>query len=123
MFDNLPKEIFYYSLIPVAILGIIVFILFMVGKKKYDNYYKYNYFIKILSLIIVGLVLPVIIGYTIYTVQRLIIKGTLFANIFYVIILCVLDISFIIMFIIICRRLIKNIKDDDKEDKENKKSF
>ena len=114
MFSNLPKEIIYYSAIPVAILMVIIIVLLLIGKKKYDNYYKYNYFIKTLSLVIVGLVLPVIIGYTIYIVERYINKNTLVSHILFVILLVILDISFIILFIIICHRLIKDIRSDDK---------
>ena len=121
MFDNLTKEIFDYSVIPVAVIVIIVLILLVIGKKKDNNYFKYNYFIKILLLIIIGLVLPLITGYTIWKYEKYSIDGTLSSNIIYMILLVMLIILLIILLIVICNKLLKGIKKDETDELENTK--
>lgn len=115
MLSNLTKEIFIYSLIPAAVLVFIVLLLLLVGKKKNDNFFKYNYFIKILLLLIIGLVLPLIVGYTIWVFERFMAKNLLSSNMFYVILLIVLDISLVVLLIVICRKLFKSFKSREEQ--------
>ena len=111
MFNNfeLPKEIFYYSIIPVGIIALIILVLLLIGKKKYDNYYKYNYFMKTLMLVIIGLVLPLIVGYTIWILERFINKSIISSNILYILLLIALIVLLVVLLIVICRKLIKSI--------------
>ena len=109
MFDNLTKEIFYYSLIPAGVIAIIVLILLFISKKNENVYYKYNYYIKTALLIIIGLVLPLIIGYTIWVFERFINKNLVSSNLIYMILLVALIISLIVFLIVICHKLIKGI--------------
>jgi len=109
MFDNLTKEIFYYSLIPAGVIAIIVLLLLFVSKKKENVYYKYNYYIKIALLIIIGLVLPLITGYTIWVLERFINKNILSSNMLYIVLLVALIISLIVLLSVICNKLIKGI--------------
>ena len=120
MFDNLTKEIIYYSLIPVAILALVCLILLFV-KKKSDNSYKYNYLIKIFLMLIDSMVLSLIIGYAIWVTERFIRNGTLSSNIIYVIIFIVLIVSLIVLLIITCTKLYRDLNtsnDDYLEEKE-----
>ncbi len=107
MLENISKEIFYYSFIPVAIVALIILVLLIVGKKKNDNYYKYNYFIKVLISILIGFILSLMIGYTIWVYKRLTDLGTLSQNILYMALLIVLVLSLLISLILIVARLYK----------------
>ena len=120
MFDNLTKEIIYYSLIPVAILSLICLILLFI-KKRSDNSYKYNYLIKILLMLIDSMVLSLIIGYAVWVTGRFIRNGTFATNIIYVIIFLVLIIALTILLIVTCTKLYQNLgnsNDDYLEEKE-----
>ena len=114
MFDNLTMEIFYYSLIPVAILFLIALLVLLFTRKK-ENQYKYNYIIKVLLMICLGLVIPLMIGYGIWTFGRYQSKGILTDNLGYIILLSVVIIALIVLLIIICRKLYKSF--------DRKKSF
>ena len=116
MFDNLSKEIFIYSVIPAAVIAIIVLVLLVVGKKKENNFFKYNYFIKTLLIIIIGLVLPLITGYTIWAYERFTSRNLLSSNIFYMVLLVVLIISLIVLLVIICQKLLKGINRDSQQE-------
>ena len=83
MFDNLTKEIIYLSLIPVVIILLIDLIAFLFKKKKDDNF-KFNYFIKVSLIIANAIVLPLIGGYTIWVILSYIKRGILLKNIWYV---------------------------------------
>ncbi len=119
MLNNICGEIFYYSFIPVFILSIIISILLIIGKKKSDNYYKYNYAIKILISLLIGFVLSLMIGYTVWFLLRQIELETLSQNILLLAVLFVIDISLLLSLIII---FVKFYKGCDKNDEENKKS-
>ena len=108
MFDNLTKEIIYYSLIPVIILALICLVL-LFARKKNDNYYKYNYLIKIILMLIDGMVLSLIVGYAVWAVERFIRNGTFFSNIIYVIIFILLILALTVLLILTCRKLYKNL--------------
>ena len=115
MFDNLTKEIFIYSVIPVAIMVFIVLLLLFIGKKKDNDYYKYNYAIKILLNLIIGLVLPLIIGYTIWVFLRFANRGIIMANIIYIVILLALIIALIFLFIVVCRKMFNGLRNSEEE--------
>ena len=118
MFDNLTMEIFYFSVIPVAILAIIDLILLFLHKKQKENRYKYNYFIKIILILIIGLVLPLIVGYTAWLINRYYLSNNLLPNIGFIIILILLIIALMILFVYISRKLYNHIKGHDDEKKE-----
>ena len=115
MFDNLTMEIFYFSLIPVAVLAVVTLFILLFSRKNENNYYKYNYIIKILLIIMISLVLPLITGYTIWVFLRYLAKGILLANIIYIIILCILTIALIILLIVISRKLYNILNEEKKE--------
>ena len=110
MFNNLTKEIFIYSVIPAVAIALLVLIILILGKKKENIYYKYNYVVKTLLLLIIGLVLPLIMGYTIWVMERFINKNLVSSNILYIVILVILIISLIALLIMICRKLLKGIE-------------
>ena len=119
MFDNLTKEIFYYSLIPVAIIALIIIILIIVGKKKSDNYYKYNYSIKVLLSILLSFIVSIMIGYTVWVYQRVINLGIVQGNILYMIVLAVITVALFLSLIILSAKLYQGIdRDKDEEKKE-----
>ena len=126
MFDNLTKEIFIYSLIPAFVIALICIILIVVSKKKGENAYKFNYVIKVLILLIVGLVLPLITGYSIWVYERMVAKNILASNIFYLLLLIALIIALIALLIAACYKLFQsfNNREELEEDKlEIKEEF
>ena len=110
MFDNMLKEVLYYSLIPVAILAIITLLVFVFWRKREKNCYKYSYLVKILLAIMISLVLPLIIGHTIWRI-----KYVPTSDLWYIFILISLIISLTVLLVIICHRLYKSF--------DEKKSF
>ncbi len=109
MFNNLTKEIFCYSLIPFAIIAIMVFALIIIGKKRDNNYYKYDYFIKVLLFVIISLVLPLITGYTIWIYERFVSRGIVSSNLMYMVLLALLIIALVILLITAFIKLFKSI--------------
>ena len=122
MFNNLTKEIVYYSLIPVVILAIIALVLLFIKKKNNDKY-KFNYLIKVILMLIDGMVLSLLVGYSIWATERYIRNGTVSSNIIYVIIFVVLIAILVFLLFITCNKLYKsfNYRDDYINDFENEK--
>ena len=111
MFDNLTMEIIYYSLVPVVVIAIVGLFLLILYKKSEKNKNKYSYGIKISLVSIISLVLPLIIGYTIWLVKRYVNKGTIFSNIGFVIVLVLLIIALIVLLVTVCKKLYKRKSD------------
>ena len=122
MFDNLTKEIIYYSLIPVFILALIALILLFM-KKKDKNKYKFNYMIKTILMIIDSMVLSLLVGYSVWATERYIRNGTLSANILYVILFIVLIGALAFLLFITCYKLYKsfNYRDEYVDEPEEEK--
>ena len=118
MFDNLTKEIFYYSVIPVAIIAVIIVLLIIIGKKKDNNYYKFNYSIKVLLSILLAFILSIMIGYTVWVYERIINLRTLGSNILYMIALGVIVVSLLLSLVIICVKLNKSFNSNSEQEKE-----
>ncbi len=108
MFDNLTTEMFYYSVIPVVVIALITLFVLIFAMKK-ENNYKYSYLIKIFLIIMDSLVLPLILGYTIWLIVRYLNKGILLSNIALIIIFILLIVALITLMVIIFRRLYKEI--------------
>ena len=118
MFSNLTKEIIFYSLIPAFIVALISLLLIFVSKKKKKDEYKYNYIIKVLIIVIVGLVLPLITGYSAWVYERLAKLNTLSTGILYLVLLACLIIALISLLIIACKRLFQDLNEQKYEVKE-----
>ena len=123
MFDNLTKEIIYYSLIPVFIIAVLGLIFLIVSKLKKDSDYKYNYIIKVILLIIIGLVLPLIIGYSLWRYNNYLANGTITANIGYLILLLVLVIILVILLITISVKLYRSFKYGNRDEKIDQEEY
>ena len=116
MFDNLTREVIYYSLIPVVVLALIDLLLVLIKKKDKDKY-KFNYIIKIILMIIDSVVLSLLIGYSVWATIRFIQNGTISSNIIYVIIFVILIIALLLLLIITCKKLYNSF-DSSIEKKE-----
>ena len=108
MFDNLTTEMLYYSVIPVVVIALITLFVLIFARKK-ENNYKYSYLIKIFLIIMDSLVLPLILGYTIWLIVRYLNKGILLSNIVLIIIFSLLIIALITLMVIVFRKLYKEI--------------
>lgn len=113
MFSNLTKEIIYYSLVPVCLIVVIVLLLILFRKKE-NNEYKYNYLIKVFLLLIIGLVLPLITGYTIWVYEKFASNNSLTSNILYMVLLGALIVALIILLLINCVKFYKSLKKEEK---------
>ena len=82
MFDNLTKEIILLSMVPVILIILIDLIVFIVARKKKNNF-RFNYFIKVSLIIAIAFVLPLIGGYTIWVISNFISRSILSKNIWY----------------------------------------
>lgn len=82
MFDNLTKEIILLSMVPVILIILIDLIVFIVTRKKKNNF-RFNYFIKVSLIIAIAFVLPLIGGYTIWVISNFISRSILSKNIWY----------------------------------------
>ena len=117
MFNNLPKYIIYYSMIPVCIIVLIDLILFFVVSKKKDNNFKFGYLIKFSMMIAITFVLPLICGYTWWIIESFLRREILFDNFAYIVLLIFLSLSLLTLIIWIFLRAL-----DLKEDNEVKES-
>ncbi len=113
MLNNISKEIFYYSVIPVVIIAFIILLLLIIGKKKNDNYYKYNYTIKVLLSLLIGCILSIMTGYTIWVYERLKDMGTISQNILYLALLVVLVFFLFLSLIILVVKLYRSFKEKE----------
>ncbi len=107
MLKNLPKEIIYYCAIPVAIILVVDLLLLLLMRKKEDNAFRFGNIIRISLMLMVSIVLPLIIGYTIWTISYFVNKQILFEHLLYVILIVILAVALMVLLIWI---LIKSLK-------------
>ena len=107
MFENLPVEIIYFSVLPVALILLADLIMFLLAKGKRDNNFYFNYFIKISMITATSLVLPLITGYTWWITESFWNKGLFFDNFAYIILIIFLSLCLITLIIWIYLRLLK----------------
>lgn len=115
IFSNLPKEVIYYSLIPVVVIILIDFLLLIFMKKRKDNGFRFSMLIKISLIISIAIVLPLIIGYTIWVIERFINKNIMMENIGFVALIVCLCIILLVLLFIIFRRTLKYLKEIKKD--------
>ncbi len=122
MFDNLPKEVILFSMIPVIVIVVVDLIAFLFMIKK-EKGFKFNYFIKISLLVANAFVLPLIGGYTIWTILKFINKGVLENNILYVALLIFLWIVLFILFIWVYMKARRELKSDEQLEVEENNEY
>ena len=118
MFDNLPKEIIWFSMIPVVLILIIDLIFFLLIRKK-DREFRFNYLVKISLLVANSFVLPLIGGYTIWIILKFVNEKVLTDNILYVALLIFLWIILLTLFIWIYMKTRRELKEDEEENEGN----
>ncbi len=121
MFDNLTKEIIYLSVIPVILIILVDIIVFIMKRRKEDHF-KFNYFIKVSLIIAIAIVLPLIGGYDIWLILSYLERGILENNIGYVALIIFLWIALLILLIWIYLKTVKEIKEDTDENSEDDKN-
>ena len=65
-------------------------------------------------MIMISLVLPLGIGYTIWYILRYIVNGITVLRVIYAIILCLLNVALITLLTIICRKIYKSIENKER---------
>lgn len=107
MSGSLTKEIIFYSIVPISIVTGIIFILLL--KEKKNNNYKYDSLIKVLLTVLIGLILSIMIGYTLWVYKRTMILDTMSQNTIFMILLAIVVILLFILLVAIFFKLYKNI--------------
>lgn len=114
-----PKEVFYYVVLPIFAILIAYFIFTIIYKRKKGTYY-YDYVVDYvyssLGILFCSLLLCLLLGYAIATIQVLYMTNTLSSSIFLAFIIAIIPIipaSFLIYIIII---YIRNLKRKEKLD-------
>lgn len=91
----LPKEVWFYILIPILLILLVYLIFYVLYRRKKGTYY-YNYIVdyvySTLGIIFSSLLLCLLLGYSIATIQVLYLANSLTNNIIPVLILIILPI-------------------------------
>lgn len=121
-----PAEVWYYVVIPILVI-LLIYVIFnlLYSKKKGTYYYNYvvDYVYSTLGVIFCSLLLCLLLGYSIATIQILIQANVFQDRIFLVIILFILPLIPLGFLIYVLKIYIKNLKrkdilDQAFEDKE-----
>ena len=120
----LPKEVIFYVIIPMIVILLIYFIFALLYKRKKGTYY-YNYVVdyvySTLGILFCGLLFCLLYGYSIATLQILIVNKILSKYIILAIILVILPIIPSCFLVYVIKIYIKNLKRKDILDKELEK--
>ena len=122
----IPAEVWYYVVIPILIILLIYFVFnFLYRKKKGTYYYNYvvDYVYSTLGVLFCSLLLCLLLGYSIATIQILSEANVIQNNILMFIVLLILPIIPTIFLTYVLKIYIKNLKrkrilDDALEEKE-----
>ena len=119
MFDNLPKEVVWYSMIPflaIIVIDVLLFILIYINKKKSDDnvnvqvkFVNYNILIKLSMILAVSLVLPVICGFTWWIVENYWHREILFDNLLYIGLMVFLSLCLLVLVIWIYLKILEKL--------------
>lgn len=98
MFNNLSKEIIWFSLIPFVVILLVDLILFFVFKSKRTEF-VFNYLIKMSMIVVISLVLPLIVGYTWWIIELFWEKEIFFDNFAYICLIIFLSLCLLTLMI------------------------
>ena len=110
MIKNMPKEILYYCVIPVVVIVFIDLLLLLLMRKKEDNRFGFGNLIRISLILIIAIVLPLIIGYDIWTINYFLEKQILFKHVGYVALIVFLAVFLVILIIWTFLKSLRNLK-------------
>ncbi len=99
VFNNIPKEVILYSVIPVLVIVLLDISLFFVTKNKKDDNFAYNYLIKLSMILAIAFVLPLICGYTWWVIEIFWAKELFFDNFAYIILIIFLSLCLLTLII------------------------
>ena len=109
----LPKEVVYYVVIPMVVIVLIYIIFSLVYRKKKDTYY-YNYVVdyvySTLGIVFCSLLFCLLLGYSIATIQLLIVNRVVYNYIILVIILGILPVIPALFLFRVIKIYIDNLK-------------
>lgn len=112
-FFYMPKEVWYYVVIPIAIILLVYFLFWIFYRNKKESYY-YNYVVdyvySTLGIVFCSLLLSLLLGYSIATVQLLLEAQLVKKYLFLIIILIVLPIFPTIFLVYVLKVYIRNLK-------------
>ena len=120
----LPKEVVYYVIIPmVAILFIYLIFTILYRRKKGTRYYNYvvDYVYSTLGIVFCGLLFCLILGYSIATLQILIVNRIISNYVLLAVVLAILPFIPAAFLIYVVRVYIRNLKRKNQIDKEDVK--
>lgn len=119
----MPKEVWYYVIIPIGIILLFYIMFSIFYKKKKDSYY-YNYIVDYVystcGIIFCSLLFCLLFGYSIATIQILVVNNLLNKYLFLVIVISILPLIPSIFLVYIIRIYLRNLKRKDKLDNASK---
>ena len=117
----LPKEVIYYVIIPMIVILIVYFTFYLIYRRKKGTYY-YNYVVdyvySTLGILFCGILFCLLLGYSIATMQILIVNRVIARYIILAIILVILPIIPTVFLIYIIKVYFKNLKRKEGLDKD-----
>ena len=117
----LPKEVLYYVVIPIIIILLVYFIFTLIYKKKKGTYY-YNYVVdyvySTLGIIFCALLVALLFGYSIATLQILFVNNVIKDYLILTIILFILPIIPTCFLVYVIKIYIDNLKRKERLDKD-----
>lgn len=115
----MPKEVWYYVVVPILVI-LLAYLIFslLYRKKKGTYYYDYvvDYVYSTLGIIFCSLLLCMLLGYSIATIQILLTTGIIKQQLILTIIIAILPLIPIGFLIYILKIYIKNLKRKEKLD-------
>lgn len=117
----MPVEIWYYVVIPILAILLVYFIFSLIYRKQKGTYY-YNYVVdyvySVLGIIFCSLLFCLILGYSIATLQILIVNNVIREYLLLAIIIGILPLIPSIFLVYILRIYVRNLKRKEKLDEE-----
>ena len=118
-FFFIPKEVWYYVVVPIALIILVYFIFWLFYRKRKDTYY-YNYVVdyvySTLGIVFCALLLCLLLGYSIATIETLFETNLINQYLVIVILLTILPIIPACFLGYVIKIYVKNLKRKEKLD-------
>jgi len=109
----MPTEVWYYVIIPILVILLAYFVFSITYRKKKGTYY-YNYVVdyvySTLGILFCSLLLCLLLGYAIATIQTLVTTNTFKEHLFLIIIIAILPLIPVCFLVYIAKIYVKNLK-------------
>lgn len=130
-FFSIPKEVYYYCFLPSILIIIGCLIFWLIYKRKKGTYYytfTLNYFFELSGILLSSLLLALLIGFAIATIQTIYVNELFTKYYIFMIIIAFLPLIPLCLFIWLCFKIHQNLQykrqlDDNYEVVEQEETF